>query len=329
MKGISIVICTYNGKSRITSTLDSISKQQVSFPIELIVVDNASTDGTGKFCIEYLNVSFPVFDWKVITEPLSGLLFARIAGLNKARYDWVLFCDDDNVLFPDFLANCVRFLSQNSKLGVLGSQGIPEFLDSKPKWFDRYSSSYAVGPQLGIYNQQKRLSFVYGACSVYLKQPLITLFQSGFKPALADRTGGYLTSGGDVEWCALMQLLGYEVAYSANVKFYHQLPAARLTWEYYLRLKRGISGSAGLLYPYEFFIKNSFRSIFAFQIFYIIGSVKSWLLYLKYRIRWNGNSRSQEQQLAFTILEARMKALFHQRTAAVAHFRQLKNFFGT
>ncbi|ERM80985.1 hypothetical protein P872_11805 [Rhodonellum psychrophilum GCM71 = DSM 17998] len=327
--GISVVVCTFNGLSRLSNCLSSIISQKFAPEFELIVVENSSTDGTGEFANDFLSRNFQSGNWKLVTEPKAGLLYARLTGLKSAHFEWVLFCDDDNVLFPDFLANCAHFLSQNSQIGVLGSQGIPEFLGAKPEWFDRYSSSFAVGSQLGSSTPQKRLEFVYGACSVYLKQPLLTLFQDGFSPILSDRTGADLISGGDVEWCALMQLLGYKIAYFEDLKFYHQLPASRLTWEYYLRLKRGISGSAGFLFPYEFYFVKSFRSMGMFIIHYCVEEFKSWLLYLKYSIRWNGNPQGQEEQLAFTILEARMKAFFHQRKTAIVHFKQLKQHFGS
>ncbi|MFC5190303.1 glycosyltransferase [Algoriphagus aquatilis] len=326
---ISIVVCTHNGRTRIGPCLTSLIAQEHPPEYEILVVDNASSDGTGEMVRTQLSSSFPSGVWRVIHEEKPGLLYARLAGLRAARYDWVLFCDDDNVLFSDFLFQSQQVLSQNPGIGVLGSLGIPEFLGPKPDWFDRYSSSYAVGPQQIVNSVGKRLVHVYGACSIYRKNPLLELFQKGFKPVLGGRKGKEMSAGDDVEWCWLMQLMGYQVAYSPNLQFTHQLPASRLTWDYYIRMKKGISGSAGLLSAYTFYFSASFRPIVGFAFHYFTNTVKSVLLYGKYGVRWMGKPSKPENQLSFAILESQMWAYLRQGKSALIHFRQLKNHFGT
>jgi glycosyltransferase involved in cell wall biosynthesis len=46
MNGISIIICTYNGKQKLEETLLAILKLEATFSWELLIVDNASTDDT-------------------------------------------------------------------------------------------------------------------------------------------------------------------------------------------------------------------------------------------------------------------------------------------
>lgn len=326
---ISIVVCTHNGANRICSCLSSLVSQENPPEFEILVVDNASSDGTGDIVRTHLGSSFSFGAWRVITEDNLGLLYARLAGLRAAQYEWVLFCDDDNVLFPDFLFQCQQFLSQNSGIGVLGSLGIPEFLGTKPDWFERYSSSYAVGSQLRDEQGGKNLAYVYGACSIYRKKPLLDLFKKGFKPVLSGRKGKEMSAGDDVEWCWLMQLMGYKIAYSRKLQFTHQLPASRLTWEYYLRLKKGISGSAGLLTTYTFFFSAALRPVIGFVIHYFSKTIKSVLVYLKYWVRWVGKPSKPENQLSFAILESQMRAFLKQGRSAISHFIQLKKYFGT
>lgn len=325
---ISIVVCTHNGRDRIGACLSTIVSQQNPPVFELIVVDNASIDHTGELVSEQLELTFSQGLWKVITESTPGLLYARLAGLRAAQFEWVLFCDDDNLLFPDFLFQSEQVLSKNHRIGVLGSYGIPEFLGPKPEWFDRYASSYAVGAQLGGDGGERQLVYVYGACSIFRKKPLIKLFKKGFHPIISDRKGKELISGGDVEWCWIMQLLGYKVAYSRKLQFFHQLSASRLTWEYYIGLKKGISASAGLLSTYTYFTSTSLKSYLGFFVSYSLKTIKAALLYLKYRIRWGSGPSRPEDQLSFAILESEMNAYFKQSKKAFAHFRQLQRYFG-
>ena len=325
---ISIVVCTHNGSGRIKPCLSSITTQVNPPEYEILVVDNASCDGTGHFVKTYLDSNFNSGKWKVIYEEKPGLLYARLAGLRAAQFDWVLFCDDDNILFSDFLFQSEHTLTLNPFIGILGSLGIPEFLGPKPDWFDRYSSSYAVGPQIVDNSDKKRLIHVYGACSLYRKKPLLELFQKGFKPILSGRKGKEMSAGDDVEWCWLMQLIGYKVTYSSKLKFTHQLPASRLTWDYYLRLKRGISSTAGLLSTYSYFASSSVHPFLGFVFSYEVQTLKARLLYWKYRLLWKGNPSRPEDQLSFAILEAHFAAFRRQRGLAFAHYRQLQRYFG-
>lgn len=326
---ISIVVCTFNGATRIFSCLSSLISQVWTVPFEILVVDNASSDDTTAEVQEYFRTEYPLGDWKVLQEPNPGLLNARLKGMSAAKYEWVLFCDDDNVLFPDFLAICQELLEGDRKLGVLGSHGIPEIQGKTPAWFEEYASSYALGPQLKSSNPKRHLDYVYGACSCYRKKSLLELFENGFSPVLSDRKGNQLISGGDVEWCALMQLLGYRIAYSPRLKFYHQIPASRLSWDYYLRLKEGISLGAGLLFPYHYFFENSVRFPIAFQLAYLRETIKAGLLYFKYRIKWKGNPSTLENQLAYRILETKFKSFRRNRSVSTQHYKQILKYFGS
>ena len=98
MKGVSIIICTYNGKNRLKPTLACAVSQQVnsSIPWEIVVVDNNSHDGTIKFCEDFLKKLGNGVFWKVISEMNPGLSHARKAGVLNSKYDYVIFCDDDN-----------------------------------------------------------------------------------------------------------------------------------------------------------------------------------------------------------------------------------------
>jgi len=326
---ISIVVCTFNGSARITACLSALIAQEKAPEYEILIVDNASTDQTGETVNNYLSSEFSFESWRVIQEEKPGLLFARLAGLRAAKYDWVLFCDDDNILFRDFLFQAQIILSQKSRTGVLGSHGFPEFLGPKPDWFDSYSSSFAVGSQQVEDLPTSKLVHVYGAGSLYFKKPLLSLFEKGFSPALSDRSGNSMISGGDVEWCWLMQFLGFRVIYSSKLRFYHQISASRLTWDYFLQLKRGISSSAGLLSTYKIFHSHPQQSSLTFSINYWKKLLQALLIYVKYFIRWKGHPSRPADQLSFTILEAQMKTYVQQRSTARSHFRQLKQYFGS
>jgi glycosyltransferase involved in cell wall biosynthesis len=330
--GVSIVICTFNGKHRLPNVLSSILKQEhtVLYDFELIIVDNLSTDATTLFCNDYLSQAAISFPWKIVTEQTPGLNHARLKGLNEAKYEFVLFCDDDNVLSDNYLKIASEILVTNSEIGSLGGFGIPVFEAEKPEWFDRYSYSFAVGAQAsqeGI--MIKYPSELYGAGTFFRKLPLLELFNKGFKTIMSDRKGNTLVSGGDVEWCFLIQLLGYKLYYDHRLVFWHHMPKQRMHWEYYLRLKKGISSGVCNLLPYGCLFRNRNMSSILYFTTWFTKMIFAFLIYFKLRILAfvKVNSNNTEQELAITIWREKLFSYWRNSFQSYKHFVQLKNYF--
>jgi len=273
--GISVVVCTHNGKERIEATLQSIFQQKTTNELawEILVIDNASTDGTKDFCVDLKNKYSFNQNFRVISELNPGLNNARKKGLSESSFNWVLFCDDDNHLFDNYVQTGFNIISTNKSIGALGGMGLPLFESEKPDWFDQYHHSFAVGAQGNSNGKiQSQNPEVYGAGCFFYKPALQKIFATGFQTIMSDRKGKSLSSGGDVEWCYLIYLMKYEIWFSDELKFYHQMPAGRLTWEYYIKLKVGIANGSALIFPYRFYFKR--------------GSVHQSLYFLKYILRW-------------------------------------------
>ncbi|MEN2281296.1 glycosyltransferase [Algoriphagus sp. SE2] len=280
--GVSVIICTYNGRNRLKKTIDHLLNQNPEFDFEIILVDNASKDDTAEWVISYLQKFPDVTNFRIIEESRPGLNHARITGFRASSFDLILFCDDDNWLAPDFLTIGSRYLNENPKAGVLGSLGIPVFEIEKPEWFSDFSHTYAVGSLGKKPGIQPVGSFHYGAACFFRKTALEKLEELGFESFLSDRKGKGLNSGGDVELCLAVQLVGYELHFDDRLTFKHFIETHRLNWNYYLKLKEGISSSFPILESYkvhEFSELNSFKKHLWKNYFIILkGVIKSNLL---------------------------------------------------
>lgn len=95
---ISVVIVTFNGRERLRRALASL-EIQTRVPDEVIVVDNASTDGT----LELLAETFPDV---VVSKQSENLGFGRAVnlGVTLATGDALVFINNDVVCEPDFIA---------------------------------------------------------------------------------------------------------------------------------------------------------------------------------------------------------------------------------
>ena len=328
--GVSIIICTYNGLSRLEPTLKSIFSLQIddSIPWELLIIDNGSTDNTSRFCLDSIAKNSFEHKSRVILEPMVGCNHSRRRGLNEAKYKWLLFCDDDNHLFPDYIQKAWPILQSNSKIGALGGQGIALFEGNKPAWFDRYSKSFAVGPQggldgkLGVKNRK-----LYSAGSFFRKENLMSYYDNGFEPIMEGPKGNELTRGEDTEWCIMIELIGYELWYLNSLKFYHFMTEGRMNWKYYLRLKDGIASGTAKFAPYTPFFKKQTPNYISFFATYSSNYIFFHLVWLHFLVRSKIQpSRYSQEQLQLGKVINRRKALSYRSNfrESFLHFKQLK-----
>lgn len=93
---ISIIVPIYNVEKYLPVCIDSICNQTYQ-NIEIILVDDGSTDGCGKICDEYSKKDDRI---RVIHKANAGLGQARNSGIEIARGDLLGFIDSDDAIFP-------------------------------------------------------------------------------------------------------------------------------------------------------------------------------------------------------------------------------------
>ncbi len=110
---ISIIIPTYNRLSLLKDTLNSIISQITKDPVEVIVVDDGSEDGTWDYLNE-LNKNFPFL--KIFRHNSNkGPGSARNTGLSLAKGKYVFFFDSDDLLLKGALEKLLHFAKENKE----------------------------------------------------------------------------------------------------------------------------------------------------------------------------------------------------------------------
>lgn len=108
-KAISAVVVTYNRKALLMECLEAILNQ--TYPVDkIILIDNASTDGTQSDLKEKGYLDLPVMEY-VLMEKNTGGSGGFYEGLSRARNmhsDWVWIMDDDTIPEPDCLLNMIK-----------------------------------------------------------------------------------------------------------------------------------------------------------------------------------------------------------------------------
>lgn len=109
---ISIVIPVYNEAEHLEACLDAIARQTIE-PLEVIIVDNNSTDNTAAIARSYDFVT-------LLSEPNQGVVHARSRGFDAARGDIIARLDADTLLPADWLANARTVFTDPSVDAVSG-----------------------------------------------------------------------------------------------------------------------------------------------------------------------------------------------------------------
>lgn len=95
MEGISVIVPIYNAEKTLNVCLDSIYNQDYK-KLEIILVDDGSTDNSPAIVDEYKEKYALYYATKVIHKKNEGLMNARVTGIKKSKYDYVAFVDADD-----------------------------------------------------------------------------------------------------------------------------------------------------------------------------------------------------------------------------------------
>jgi glycosyltransferase involved in cell wall biosynthesis len=120
---LSLVICTRNRAHRLDRTVAALASIETSHPWEVVVVDNASTDGTSEV-VERARTTSRI-PMRLVHEPEVGVSRARNAGWRSAWSDIVAYVDDDCYPAEDYVDRVVECFEGDQLLGYLGGAVLP------------------------------------------------------------------------------------------------------------------------------------------------------------------------------------------------------------
>lgn len=119
-KLISVIIPTFNRRQLLDEALDSVRAQHYR-PIEVIVVDDGSMDGTAELVQEWQLACQEEIDFSVqyVSQSNQGPSAARNRGLLKARGQYLQFLDSDDRLLPDKLSDALAAFATDPALDLV------------------------------------------------------------------------------------------------------------------------------------------------------------------------------------------------------------------
>ena len=126
MEKVTVIIPAYNAVKDISRSLNSALVQTYD-NIEVLVVNDGSTDGTEKKCLEFCR---KFKNLKVINAPHGGVSAARNIGIGQAQGRYLFFMDADDELFPESIECLMEY--SGDREWVIGNYTMTDLLRKKP-----------------------------------------------------------------------------------------------------------------------------------------------------------------------------------------------------
>ncbi|MFO7524031.1 MAG: glycosyltransferase [Ignavibacteriaceae bacterium] len=224
---LSIIIVNYNVKVFLQNLLDSIQKASSGIQSEIIIVDNASDDGS----VEFLRDKYPQINL-IVNETNLGFGKANNLGLEKARGKFILLLNPDAIVAEDTFSRMIDFFNQTPEAGLAGCKILnPDgtfqlpcrrsfpgpwtsftkvtglsTLFPKSKIFARYNLTYLDE------NQTYEVDAISGSFMMMRKE-------------VYEKVGGFdeqfFMYGEDLDLCYRIQKSGYKVYYVHSAQIIH------------------------------------------------------------------------------------------------------------
>lgn len=247
---LSVLVCTHNPRyDYFKRVLEALKSQTLGYSSwELIIVDNASKRSLS------LEVDIA---WhphaRHVREEKLGLTAARLRGIKESQSDTLIFVDDDNVLYENYLEVALSISAEWPVLGAWGGQIFPDFEQAPPEWTKPYWRWLAIrefsqDSWSNLVGQYRTTPYGAGLCvrRIVAERYAKDVSNSSLRASM-DRKGNSLSSCGDIDLAFTACDCGLGTGQFSRLKVTHLIPKSRIEEGYLLKMAESMSYSSTLL----------------------------------------------------------------------------------
>lgn len=223
MVELSVIIVNWNTCQLLDSCLSSVYETKEDLAVEIIVVDNSSSDGS----LQMLKDKYP--EVSVIRNPENvGFARANNQGFGASKGRYILLLNSDAILLDGALQELIQLANSNPKIGLVGARlinqdgsfqasftNLPNLLQELlivsgvgrlvyGKWYPSHGPAISRGPQ--------SVGYVEGACMLIRRAPY---------EEIGGMDESYFMYSEDVELCKALHDHGWVVMYQPTAKVIH------------------------------------------------------------------------------------------------------------
>ncbi len=224
---LSVIIVSWNVRDLLRACLRSLAAQTPPFPLETIVVDSGSQDGT----VEMVRAEFPAV--RLVARPDNvGFALGNNLGLALAQGEFLLLLNPDTELRPHALEQMIAYLQAHPEVGLLGPELLypdgshqssrrrfPTLLTAlfESTWFQPYAPRRLLTHYYALdlpHDTTHEVDWVVGAC-------LCT------RRAVVAQVGGldegYFMYSEELDWQRRIQTAGWRIVYHPAAQVVHHV----------------------------------------------------------------------------------------------------------
>lgn len=222
---LSVIIVSWNCKTELLDCLYSLTDQNSGDSVEILVVDNASSDGS----VEAIHLRFPSVH---IIQTGTNLGFAQAAnrGLATARGEYVLFLNPDTLIQTDILEPTLEVLQRWPTVGILGVRLLNSDGSVQPSCGHFLSVSTLIKEQIarlsgfGLANGDPKNNHLWSSTTISEPDWLTGAFLL-CRRAIVQEVGGfdgeYFLYVEDMDLCYRVRKRGYKIVYFPEISVTH------------------------------------------------------------------------------------------------------------
>jgi len=217
---VTVIVLTWNSRQHIDGCLVTMLRQ--TYPnYQILVVDSCSNDGTA----DYIRANYP--EVKVVQLPQNmGYRRGNAYGMQHAKGEYIVVCNDDVEVKRNWLAEMVRVMEEDDHIGLV----TPMILLAEHKdlmntagntlHFSGMYGPHGKGEPKQQHEARQIIAAVSGCCFMIRRDLMLRL--NGFSTDFDQFDVGWHASFEDVDLSWRAQMLGYRIEYVPTSIMYHR-----------------------------------------------------------------------------------------------------------
>lgn len=220
MMEVSVIIVNWNAKQLLKDCINSIYKGARDLQLEIIVVDNGSTDGSQNM----VKKSFPQV---ILIENEKNLGFSRAnnIGFKYSNGKYLLFLNPDTLVPEKTLEEAIKFMEKNRDAGIMGCKHLNPDGSFQPSAFGFIPLTSIFAYILGL-NKLFKISWLKKKSTIrtvpYTQGSFLFMRRKVFQE-IGQFDEGFFLYGEDVDLCKRVWDSGWKVYYYPDIFITHYL----------------------------------------------------------------------------------------------------------